>query len=206
MEKPATMKNHRKAGYSLVEMVFVSLLGSLALGQVLVALLWGQGIYRDVIAISELTTASRMIRERTLYHLVEGDGGLASLDIKTCSIGPDRHGIAFSIGREMPRYRLSFDPYSAESGFDLQKIQGTGEDKDKSIFNWFPLHSTMIDVGSQFGLYRLDDNRLLSTRTDSNLARRYYLANDFELTMQNGGRTYARKCRVRSPIVNDTTK
>ena len=219
-------KFRSKEGFSIVEVVFGSFFGSLVLGGIIVALLWSLRIYRDTIAIAELTTASRMLREKVMYHLVRGEvknelvvdgGGLASLDLKTCRIDSRNQGLAFSIEKVAPArdtrvYRLEYSPSYEECGFDLEKIRGKGI--DNSFFPWFPVHSVSIQSKRLFRLKLLDDDFRfvkdgdggVSERGGANLTKRYFLSNDFDLFIRSGNKDYSRKCHIGSPIVNDFTE
>ena len=204
-------KISRQAGYSLVEMIFSVTFLSIFLGQVILAFLWSQRAYQDAICTCEITTASRMLREKALYHLVE-DGGVASMNLDTGAVRKDGDALEFSVGRDEAEYLLTYDPISGENGFDFVY---NGGGTDESLLSRLSTKTVNIQGSSDSPLFRLEElskngddewgeDGWKEKRTGGRKEDTWYrLRGDFVLELQNGDKTYERGCRIQVPIANE---
>ncbi|MDX9866488.1 MAG: prepilin-type N-terminal cleavage/methylation domain-containing protein [Kiritimatiellia bacterium] len=82
---PDTCRDPR-AGFTLTELVFSVALLSLVLAQAGTALIASQRLYEATVADLELTLQSRALREKLLFNLNDGEGGLMNASLNELEI------------------------------------------------------------------------------------------------------------------------
>ncbi len=80
-----------KAGYTLVEVLIVTFITTIVMGQMVFSLVTGQRLLQATLADAHLSLQSRVLREKLLFHINE-DGGLMNANLSELVIQKNGNG------------------------------------------------------------------------------------------------------------------
>ena len=174
----SSLRHSNKRGHTLVEVLIVTAITSVVVGQTVVAMISAQRLLEATLADAHLSLQARALREKLLFHVNE-DGGLMDARQTELSIKNKNTGNGWGNGIEFQPHKGKKNRIMLESNKKLKADKQTGI--------WLGSGSTHLQ--SQDVFYNAESNRTIHINLD--------------LILPIRNRTYHQKHKVISQIINE---